>query len=402
MLFTTRGHHVRSTLPELLPNSERVSAWLRKGEGIVGWGAAASLRPTGSERFSDAQQWWDDLVQRAVIDDTTRICGTGPFAVVKMAYADSSAESLLVVPQVTFGRSRGNGWVTTAGDPEQALPELTPMLPPSSLRYCPGSITSDEHRSAVAAAVALIQSGALEKIVLGRDVIVHSSSSLDHRWILDRLARLFPDCWAFAVDGLLGASPELLLRLRRDRFTMLVLAGTSWPTRADTKASGGRLTSGKNLKEHAMAVESAVDALAPLSAWIDAPSTPSVLHLPNVVHLATRIRGRLATPAPRPLALVERLHPTAAVCGTPRDAAQRAITALEKMDRGGYLGPVGWLDADGNAEFAIALRCAQVSTSSARLFAGGGIVAGSTPDAEEAEVVAKLAAFQSALQSPLA
>ena len=182
---------------------------------------------------------------------------------------------------------------------------------------------------------------------------------------------------------------------------MLVLAGTSWPA-GETKAVGGHLTSGKNLKEHAMAVESAVDALAPLSAWIDAPRMPSVLRLPNVMHLATRIRGRLATPSPRPLALLERLHPTAAVCGTPRDAAQRAITALEKMDRGGYLGPVGWLDAYGNAEFAIALRCAEVGTTSARLFAGGGIVAGSTPDAEDAEVEAKLAAFQSALHPPRA
>lgn len=401
MLFTVRQYRGPQEPLDWLPVPLGATAWLRRGDGILGWGSAATLNPKGRSRFAEAQDWWDDLTGNAVIDDTSNIRNNGPIALVKLSYADDSTESTLIVPQVLHGRRRDDGWITTVGHPPPATPVPVPVTAPVDLRYGPGSITRDAHRRAVAAATALIRTGRLDKVVLGRDLVVESSTLLDQRWILTRLARLFPSCWVFAVDGLIGASPELLLRVTRDRFEMLVLAGTSWPAGDTTATSSNEsLASFKNRNEHAFAVESAVESLAPLSSWMEAAETPSILQLPNVAHLASRIRGRLRTPAPAPLALLERLHPTAAVCGTPRDAAQQAIDSLELMDRGGYLGPVGWLDAHGNAEFAIALRCAQVDTTSARLFAGGGIVAESSPDQENAEVDAKFAAFQSALAEP--
>jgi menaquinone-specific isochorismate synthase len=228
---------------------------------------------------------------------------------------------------------------------------------------------------------------------------------LDPRRLLRRLAARFPDCWTFAVDGLLGATPELLLRRTGRRLSARVLAGTA-PRGAgadDRRLAEALLGSAKDRAEHALAVDSLVRALEPYCTTLDAPAEPELLTLANVRHLATDVSGTQRRRGPRGgaglLELIGAVHPTAAVCGTPTPDAAALIGELEGMDRGRYAGPVGWLDARGDGEFGLALRCAElVGDDSARLFAGCGIVAGSDPAAELAETQSKFAAFQAALE----
>jgi menaquinone-specific isochorismate synthase len=222
---------------------------------------------------------------------------------------------------------------------------------------------------------------------------------------LRRLAGRFPDCWTFAVDGLLGATPELLLRRTGRELSARVLAGTA-PRGAgadDDRLAAALLGSAKDRAEHELAVDSLVLALEPYCTTLTAPPEPELLTLANVRHLATDVVGRQRASGPRGRAglldLIGAVHPTAAVCGTPTADAAAVITELEGMDRGRYAGPVGWLDARGNGEFGLALRCAElIGDDGARLFAGCGIVAGSDPAAELAETQAKFAAFQAALE----
>jgi menaquinone-specific isochorismate synthase len=209
------------------------------------------------------------------------------------------------------------------------------------------------------------------------------------------------------VDGLIGATPELLLRRRGTVVNSRVLAGTSWRGEpgagrtglSDDQHGAALLASAKNREEHRYAVESLVGRLRPLCAEVSAPDEPSVLRLPNVNHLASDVTGTL-NPADLPslLRLAGGVHPTAAVGGTPTEPALRLIAELEDMNRGRYAGPVGWIDGNGDGELGLALRCAQVNGATARLFAGGGVVAGSDPDVEAAEVAAKMLAVQSALE----
>jgi menaquinone-specific isochorismate synthase len=161
------------------------------------------------------------------------------------------------------------------------------------------------------------------------------------------------------------------------------------------------LSSPKDIEEHALAVDSLRAALGPLSKELVVPDRPHLLRLANVQHLATPAQAR---PAPGVSALdaVAALHPTAAVGGTPTGSAMRLIAEEEGMDRGGYAGPVGWMDGAGNAEWGIALRCALVEGARARLFAGCGIVAGSDPRSELAETVSKFRVMREALTDPTA
>jgi menaquinone-specific isochorismate synthase len=211
---------------------------------------------------------------------------------------------------------------------------------------------------------------------------------------------MYPDCWTFSVDGLVGATPELLIRREDDRVTSRVLAGTvhrSSDAGRDGALALALLGSDKDQEEHSYAVESVAMALASHCTDLRVPARPFVLRLANVQHLATDVSGELVDSAPA-LALAASLHPTAAVCGTPTERAKHVIREIEGMDRGRYSGPVGWIDSNGDGEFGIALRCANVeSPTSLRLFAGCGIVAGSTSAAEVAESNAKLSAMRKAL-----
>jgi menaquinone-specific isochorismate synthase len=213
-----------------------------------------------------------------------------------------------------------------------------------------------------------------------------------------RLADRFPGCQTFSIDGLVGASPEVLVARTGAELRSLVLAGTA-PRGEDAATDGDHaqrlLASDKERREHRFAVESVRDALMEAAGDLKVGSSPEVLRLANVMHLATTVTAN-AVGSASSLALAGLLHPSAAVCGTPTSAAQEMIRRLEGMDRARYSGPVGWTDARGDGQWAIALRCAELRGTRARLFAGAGIVDGSLPEAELEETRLKLRAMQSA------
>lgn len=393
-------------LLELLPAVPAVS-WVRRGEGLVGWGEAARLYPDGPDRFVSAELWWRELVGHAVVRDQVELPGSGPVAFGSFTFdADSARNSVLTVPEVLVGHRGGTWWVTTMAA-QGALPPLArlaqhPANPPGEVRYADGTTSGAGWESLVSQAVARIAAGDLDKVVLARDLEARTNKPVDERWLLRRLAERYPGCWTYAVDGLVGATPELLVRLERGLVHSRVLAGTIRRTGDDVHdlaLAGSLARSSKDLEEHEYAVRSVADALAPHCSSMNVPETPFVLHLPNVMHLATDVAGVLADNATS-LALAAALHPTAAVGGTPTPIALGLINELEGLDRGRYAGPVGWTDGLGDGEWGIALRCAELDPTDPhrlRLFAGCGIVAGSDPAAELAESDAKLVPLRDAL-----
>ncbi|MGY1837830.1 MULTISPECIES: isochorismate synthase [unclassified Modestobacter] len=408
VVTTTALGRRHTPLLTLVP-SDGALAWVRRGEGLVGWGEADRLEVSGPDALATAAAWWADRCARTEVHDPVGVPGSGPVVFASIAFDPAASSSVFIVPEVVVGRRDGATWVTVTGDAgaeERAVVETSPAVTTTSigqLRYADGSLDPATWCASVEAAVARIDAGALDKVVLARDLLVSADEPIDPRRLLLRLAERFPDCWTFAVDDLLGATPELLLRRTGDQLSARVLAGTA-PRGAgaeDERLAAALQRSAKDLAEHGYAVRSLVDALRPYCDVIDVPTGPSLLTLPNVRHLATDVRGRQRGGADL-LELIAAVHPTAAVCGTPTDRAAALIGELEEMNRGRYAGPVGWLDAQGDGEFGLALRCAQLTGAEggrqARLFAGCGIVSGSDAAAELAETQAKFAAVQAALE----
>ncbi len=394
-------------LLDLMPASGG-HAWVREGSGFVSWGEAARFTISGPERFSRAQRWWSEWCEHAVVEDRVSARGSGPVAFASFTFDYGPQESVVIVPTVLVGHRDGRTWLTTVETPGAGLsPHTDPQRAPASvpITWSPGARPVEHWARAVAEAIGRISAGELDKVVLARDVVADLPSPLDAAGLLRRLAAAYPECWTFSVDGLLGATPELLVRRDGDHVTSRVLAGTV-RRRGDESVDAARaaalLGSGKDLEEHEFAVHSVAEVLATHCTDLDVPAAPHVLSLANVQHLATEVTGMLADGASA-LALAASLHPTAAVCGTPTERAAALIRDLEGMDRGRYAGPVGWIDARGDGEFGIALRCAAVEDSPAgpgtrlRLYAGCGIVAGSTADGEIAESEAKLDAVRRSL-----
>jgi menaquinone-specific isochorismate synthase len=388
-------------LLDLLPDA-RPLCWVRAGEGLVGWGEVARFTATGPDRFAAADAWWRSFAAELDVRDDVDAEGTGPVAFTSFTFADGSPGSVVVVPRVVVGRVEERAWITEfmTGDP--AVRPVRPVRPTGPLRFTDGRLPVEGYRAAVAAAVARMRVGELDKAALAHDLLAVAQAPLDPRFLLGGLARRYPSCWSFAVDGLVGATPELLVRRSGATVSSRVLAGTAWSEAgapADRAELARRLLSSeKDRWEHALAVESLADALRPLCAELDVPDTPGVLALHNVSHLASDVEGKLDRDDPATLLrLAAAVHPTAAVGGTPRDAAVALIAELEGMDRGRYAGPVGWMDAEGNGELGIALRCAQLDGPVARLFAGCGVVADSDPDTEVREAAAKLLPIREAL-----
>ena len=404
-----------------LPQPDAV-AWVHHGAGLVGWGEAARVTlPAGEDRFTAGEKWHRSLFDAADIDDQVRVRGSGPVAFGTFTFDASSEGSVLIVPRVLLGRDgHGQAWLTTVGprgdDPvgpagrppetprswgEAFLPK--PPRPPRGVRWHDGSLPGPQWEQAVAEAVAAIKAGTLRKVVLAQDQFATAADPIDVRALLRRLASRYPDCFTFACDAMVGATPELLIRQSGRQVSALVLAGTTprgGDLAEDEELGAALLASAKNTEEHAYAVTSMREALEPLCDELDSQPRPTLIKLPNLQHLGTWVRGTLASDgAPRSaLALAAAVHPTAAVCGTPTSAALELIRDLEHMDRERYAGPVGWVDADGNGEWGIALRCAQLSGRTAHLFAGCGIVAGSDPAAELAEAQVKFRPMRGALE----
>jgi menaquinone-specific isochorismate synthase len=394
---------VRQPLLDLLPDAPGALAWVRQGDGLVGWGEAARLELSGPSRFAEAQAWWSGLTSAADVEDDVGLPGTGLVAFGSFAFDGSAATSVLVVPRVVVGRSGGTTWVTTVDGADADLDARPALRPPGRLDVV--DRTGAAFVDAVEEAVRRIRAGDLSKVVLARDVEAHLDRPLDVRWPLTALAGGYPGCWTFSVDGLVGATPEMLVRLRNGQASSRVLAGTLRRTGDVTKDERQSLALGrsiKDLEEHGYGVRSVVEALAPHCSAVDVPSAPFVLDLPNVMHLATDVTGTVADGSTS-LDLLASLHPSAAVCGAPTPTALQVIREIEGLARGRYAGPVGWVDARGDGEWGIALRCAELDADDPlrlRLFAGCGIVEGSKPVDELSESGAKLLAMRSALEPP--
>jgi menaquinone-specific isochorismate synthase len=385
-----------------------VLSWVRGGSGLVGWGRALSFEAQGEHRFEQAQRWWRDVVAHAVVRDDVDLPGTGPVAFGSISFsADSPSGAALVVPEVLVGRRGRTWWLTTIAVGGQLPPPVVPApqdapAAPTDVAFADGALSGADWSGAVAAAVARIAAGDLDKVVLARDLVVDAQAPIDPRSVLQRLAGRYDNTWVFAVDGLVGATPELLVRREKGLVTSRVLAGTIRRTGDDAHdlaLAASLARSSKDLEEHEYAVRSVADALAPHCSSMNVPEAPFVLHLSNVMHLATDVAGVL-TDDVTSLALAASLHPSAAVCGTPTEVADAAITDLEHMDRARYAGPVGWMDGAGDGEWGIALRCGAFDADDPRrmrLFAGCGIVAGSEPEAELAESDAKFVPMRDAL-----
>ena len=397
---TTRlGEHL--PLLELLPDSAPVS-WVRGGDGLVGWGSYASTKVSGPNRFNDARTWWHKQLETLSISDSVHASGTGPILFTSFSF-DENEESVLVIPEVIVGMRNGSSWITWIGDQAQPkLVESAQYLEDAEYNWGDGSISPAEWQIRVAQAINEIESTKLEKVVLARDLKVSSHRAIDPRKILRNLSSEYPSTWIFAVDGLIGATPELLLRLSRGMVTSRVLAGTIRKTgddENDLALAASLARSSKDLEEHEYAVRSVAEALEPFCTSTNVPDSPFVLHLANVMHLATDVTGALieSKKSVDAFTLLEKLHPSAAVCGTPTDIAAQLIRDIEGMSRGRYAGPVGWLDARGDGELGIALRCGQITENEMRIFAGCGIVAGSSPEKELSESNAKFAPMRSAV-----
>lgn len=404
LVATTRPIADPQELLARLPHADPV-AWVREGEGLIGWGVAARLEVRGNERFSRTQRWWSTLCASMQVDDTVSMPGTGPVAFGSFSFDPETGTSLVVVPQVVVGRRHGQAWMTTIAHEPVARPALPPVSVPEQpigVTWSEGTRTAIEWQESVEEAVRRIRGGELDKVVLARDLVAHVEGELDARHLLLRLAEGYPSCWTFSVGGLVGATPELLVRRTGDLVTSRVLAGTvrrRGDDRTDAGLARALMASDKDTEEHEYAVRSVARALAAHCTDLEVPHQPHVLELANVQHLATDVTGRLADSAPV-LALAASLHPTAAVCGTPTERAFAVIREIEGMDRGRYAGPVGWFDRHGDGEFGIALRCAEVDAELGRVrsFAGCGIVAGSVPADELSESVAKLVPIRDALE----
>ncbi|NNC13441.1 chorismate-binding protein [Planctomonas sp. JC2975] len=392
---TTPLDDVRHILP--FTDAHTPLVWLRKGEGIAGVGEALRLEFRGPGRIAQASAAWKQLAAASTVSDPVRMPGTGLVAFGTFAFDDeSAATSVLIVPDVVIGRRAGRSWITRIRPSDShvlpGVPHPEPFGAEYRLTMLPGALTREAYKRAVAVAVERIRSDDLEKVVLARDLRAHLPVESDVRRALVELALGYPECWTYAVDGMLGSSPETLVRVHNGTLDARVLAGTSERGRdaaSDRESADGLLASSKDLEEHAVAVRSVLSALTPHTSALESSQSPFTLKLPNLWHLATDVSGTLGDGSGS-LDLVAALHPTAAVAGTPTDAALQLIRELEPFDRERYAGPVGWIGADGDGEWAIALRGAQVKASGdITAYAGCGIMGDSVPERELAETKMK-------------
>lgn len=389
---------VRDLAERIPPGASAV--WLQDGAGLIGVGRAWEVRTRGADRFARAAETFRALAARAVVDDEIEAPTSGLVALGSFSYAAESArESVLMVPQTLLGAHEGRAFLTVVGvdappadvDADAVFPFAPPADASGAFTIEPDH-TPEEYRALVRDALAHIDAGAAEKIVISERSTVTAEQQIDPARLARRLSRLYPSCWTYLLEDIVGASPEMLAQTADGRLFSRVLAGTR------SVADSGSLTEEdraafhadpKERAEHAYAVDSVTGRLDPVASDVRASSAPFVLRLPGLEHLASDVEAVLR-PGVTSLEVAAQLHPSAAVSGTPRDRADELIAELEPHDRGGYASPVGWMNARGDGQWAIALRMAHiVDGTTVRLQAGGGLVAGSDPVSEHAEVLAK-------------
>jgi isochorismate synthase len=368
---------------------------------LVTSGVAVSIAvPAGPAHVATAAGMAEAALARI---ETT--AGPSPMVVGALPF-DGTSPATLVVPRIAWIRSvDGSAWridVGPEGEPGETAPEPAERLARSTATNL--DVTPlpapQAYVQAVDEARRRIRRGDLDKVVLARMLVVRAGHDFDRLSLLERLRLTEPDAFVFAAQGFLGATPELLVARAGSTVRANPLAGTSArgpDSPSDRAAAEALLASTKDLHEHELVVEAVRSGLAEACEQLDIDPYPAPMATGRLWHLSTEVRGTLRRPAPNALALAALLHPTPAVCGTPRDAAVAAIRDLERIDRTLYAGVVGWMNADGDGEWAIALRCAEIQGQLALLFAGAGIVGDSDPEAELAETDAKFRAMLDAL-----
>jgi len=368
--------------------------FVRDGVGFAGRGEAARVPVDEAVGYL------------AAIEHDDRVGDTpGPVAIGSVPFLPG-APADLIVPAVVVGKdAEGRRWITSIGDPEIDVFDTSDPEPSAAgFTLRPGAPV-DGYLDAVARARDAVRDGHLDKAVIARPVIVESDRPIDVHAVLRRLKASFGSSYRFSIDGFIGASPELLVEVDGDIVRSHPLAGTTRTTgdpELDRKLATELQASDKNRIEHEAAIEMVRDTLLPYCSYLDWAPEPSIVKVANVQHLGSQAEGRLSKPAPTVIELMRALQPTPAVGGYPRDAALALIAEVEGFERGPYGGCVGWVDGAGNGTWAVALRCAELSSDrrTARLVAGGGIVAASDPLAELAETQAKFQAMLSAIVRP--
>src|SRR5690606_12761217 len=331
-----------AALVGLLPRDESL-AWVRRGDGLVAWGEALRIATSGPDRFAAAHAQWRAALAGVVVRDEVDLPGTGPVAFGSFSF-DDDGDGVLIVPRVVVGRRGGTVWLTTIDTaatlgpaPTLAghLAERAPVTAPGPVTFADGQLPTREWPAVVQRAVAAVRAGRVGKVGIARDLVAQAERPVDTRWLLGRLAREYSACWTFHVASMLGATPELLVRAEKGLVTSRVLAGTIRRTgddEADLARAAILAHSSKDLEEHEYAVASVAHALEPWCSSTNVPEVPFVLHLANVLHLATDITGVLHEGASS-LELAAALHPTAAVCGTPTAESKVLIREIEDLDR---------------------------------------------------------------------
>ncbi len=388
--------HTRPLLDDLdLNDIARGDGYLfvRDGVGIAGRGVAARVPLADVATVLEA------------IEHTDEVGGVHPLAIGVVPFEPGSPCEL-VIPAVTVGKAAdGRRWITTIDDTQADLvggPRPTPRAQEFSVRPL---TPVDRYLAAVTAARDAVREGSLTKAVIAREVEVVSPEPIDVHAVLLRLKAMFGRSHRYSVDGFIGASPELLVDVHGNAVRSHPLAGTTPRTGdpdTDRRAADELLASEKNQIEHRVVIDMIHDTLLPWCSYLDWEPEPSIVTVANVQHLGTAMEGHLSDPRPNVLELVTALSPTPALGGFPRAEALQLIAATEGFTRGRYGGAVGWVDAAGDGTWAVAIRCAELSDDrrTARLLAGGGIVADSEPLAELAETQAKLQAMLSAIVRP--
>ena len=368
--------------------------FVRDGVGLAGRGIAAVVDADDAVAF----------LARLEVDNVVGGPGTGPVAMGVLAFVPASPASL-VVPRVVVGK-RGDGtqWITRIDGATETLTAAAPRVSAAEYTVRPG-VSVDTYLAAVGAARDAVRAGALNKAVIARTLIVSCSQAMDIHAVLLRLRAVFGSSYRYSINGFVGASPELLIEVDGTAVRSHPLAGTTPRTgdpATDARLALQLLASAKNQIEHRVVIDEVHDTLLPWASYLDWEPEPSIVAVANVQHLGTRLEGQLSSPRPDVVTLARALSPTPALGGHPRGPALQLISDVEGFERGNYGGAVGWVDAEGNGTWAVAIRCAEFAPDrrSAQLFAGGGIVAESDPEAELAETQAKFQAMLSAIIRP--
>lgn len=398
----------------------------RGGMALAALGQATAVQAAGEGRFEEVGKRWRQLAAGAV-SWGEGVEEAGPVAVGGFSFDPAGARSpswsgfapaSLVVPEAAIVRGRSGVRITltalAAPDdaPERLLARLEGRL--AELRSAPlplldaapggrflvsGAMPPEHFEAAVARAKELIAAAQIEKIVLAREIQVHSPSPYDPAALHGVLREAFESCFVFCVGRgdatFLAASPELLVRREGQRVSTLALAGStrrSADPAVDMHLGEQLLRSQSYREEHEIVVRRIERTLRPHSVWVAAAKEPTLAKIANIQHLATPIRAQLAAPMDA-IELAGLMHPTPAVGGEPRRSALELMPGLEGIDRGWYAAPVGWTDATGDGEFCVALRCALLRGPVAHCYAGNGIVRDSDPASELAETETKLSAL---------